>query len=292
LRDYDDSPTRVNTAISSIEQGKELVKLTDGFHPVYEIGKYPVPILYTQTSSIDHTNQISLSGSKFYTAFGSGKPFTKFATNIHATQSDAVPATSRTIPVTTIDLGELEWVPGDITPFSSNDIPLIPTSSTYPTYALLFPLDPLPPAFPTSTNGGTFSDDYRVEGSFTFTTSTIPCKYKGGRGAGEGNFNDSIKHYLARQEISSTQILSFTLSPYIKPPLEPDNIVEYVSEIVDNCINSAAFVDAVIMMSGKSLEDINKIDSLDLVKLFIDGMLEHNLLEFKAFYVGIGLDHA
>jgi hypothetical protein len=231
LRDYDNSPTRVNTAISSIEQGKELVKLTDGFHPVYEIGKYPVPILYTQTSSIGCTNQISLSGSKFYTAFGSGEPFTRFAVNIHATQSDAVPATSRTIPVTTIDLGELEWVPGDITPFSSNDIPLIPTSSTYPTYALLFPLDPLPPAFPTSTNGGTFSDDYRVEGSFTFTTSTIPCKYKGGRGAGEGNFNDSIKHYLARQEISSTQILSFTLSPYIKPPLEPDNIVEYVNTI-------------------------------------------------------------
>ena len=231
LRDYDDSPTRVNTAISSIEQGKELVKLTDGFHPVYEIGKYPVPILYTQTSSIGHTDQISLSGSKFYTAFGSGKPFTKFATNIYATQSDAVPATSRTIPVTTIDLGELEWTPDDITPFSSNDVPLIPTSSVYPTYALLFPPDPLPPASPPSTDGGTFSDDYRVEGSFTFTTSTIPCKYKGGRGAGEGNFNDSIKHYLARQEISSTQILSFTLSPYIKPPLEPDNIVKYVNTI-------------------------------------------------------------
>jgi hypothetical protein len=231
LRDYDDSPTRVNTAISSIEQGKELVKLTNDFHPVYEVGKYPVPILYTQISSIDHTNQIALSGSKFYTAFGSGKPFTKFATNIYATQSDAVPATSRTIPVTSMDLGKLEWTPSGITPFKSNDVPLIPTSSIYPTYALLFPLDPLTPASPPNTNGGTFSDDYRVEGSFTFTTSTIPCKYKGGRGAGEGNFNDSVKHYLARQEITSTDILSFTLSPYIKPPLENDNISKYENTI-------------------------------------------------------------
>ena len=68
LRDYDAEPTRVNTAISNIEQGKELAELTDGLHSVFKIGAYPAPILYTQISSLNHVNEIALSGSKFYSA--------------------------------------------------------------------------------------------------------------------------------------------------------------------------------------------------------------------------------
>jgi predicted phage terminase large subunit-like protein len=66
--------------------------------------------------------------------------------------------------VTTIDLGELEWTPDDITPFSSNDVPLIPTSSVY-TYAgacyvnidntsqQVNPIVVIDPAFSTGKNG-------------------------------------------------------------------------------------------------------------------------------------------
>jgi hypothetical protein len=236
LKDYDYKPTRVNTAISTIEQGKELVKLTDGLHSVHTVGAYPVPILYTQTSSMGNVDSIALSGSEFFTALGfnNGDPvnFLKLGIDIFATQSDATSATDRLTPVSSIDLGKLTWGPNDITPFTSNISPTTyPTSSVYPTSSLLFPLDTESRASPPNTAGGRLSDNYRVEGSFTFTTSTIPCKYKGGRGVGENDLESSIKFYLGREEISNSKILAFTLSPYIKPPASDDLVGNYVNTI-------------------------------------------------------------
>jgi hypothetical protein len=139
LRDYDNKPTRVNTSISNIEQGKELVKLTDGLHPVHTVGAYPVPILYTQTSSIGYADSISLSGSNFYSALGLGKDFIKLGIDIYSTQSSATSPVSATSP-TNLTLTELQWLPINITPFDSNTSPTtLPTSSTYPTYVILFP---------------------------------------------------------------------------------------------------------------------------------------------------------
>ena len=235
LKDYDSKPTRVNIAISSIEQGKELVKLTNDLHSVHTVGAYPVPILYTQTSSMGNVDSIALSGSEFFTALGFNNgqavDFLKLGIDIFATQSDATSATDRLTPVSSIDLGKLTWAPSDITPFINNTLPTYPTSSVYPTSSLLFPLDTESRASPPNTPGGRLSDNYRVEGSFTFTTSTIPCKYKGGRGVGENDLESSIKFYLGREEISSSKILAFTLSPYIKPPTSADVVGNYINTI-------------------------------------------------------------
>ena len=246
LKDYDGTPTRVNTAISSIEQGKELVRLTDGLHPVHTVGAYPVPILYSQTSSIGHANEIPLSGSKFFTAFGlNPPPFIRLGIDIYATQS-ITPNTSRLTPVG-LTLDNAEWSPSDISPLETNTSPTFyPTSSALPSQALLFPLDSTGSASPKSTPGGTLSDNYRVLGSFTFTTSTIPGKYTGTRNR---DTNESISFFIEKpvskrntfgtwfitDPISGVPILytnrwfQFKLSPYIKPPFSDDVLGEYVN---------------------------------------------------------------
>jgi hypothetical protein len=226
LRDYDNKPTRVNTSISNIEQGKELVKLTNGLHSVHTVGAYPVPILYTQTSSIGHVNSISLSGSSFYSALGLGKTFTKLGIDIYSTQSSATSPVSATSP-TNLTLTELQWLPINITPFSSNTSPTtLPTSSTYPTYAILFPNDVN--GNPSNTAGGDLSDNYIVEGSFTFTTSTMPAVYKGTARAYEEGY---IKNYLDsdKNENFSTKRFTFDLKPNVKLPTSNDNLVNYVN---------------------------------------------------------------
>jgi hypothetical protein len=229
LRDYDNSPTRVNTAVSSIEEGKELAKLTDGLHPVFKVGAYPVPILYTQTSSIGYTDEISLSGSNFYSALGLGKDFIKLGINIYSTQSSAIPAANRTQSQDLSAVQELEWLPANITPFDSNTSPTtFPTSSIYPTYAILFPTND------TSSSQGAgagkiLSDNYVVKGSFTFTTSTIPAEY-----AGRDSRNAYLKDYLDRKPYRKTQTIQTNLVPYRKSPSSNDNVGSYT-------INSEGF---------------------------------------------------
>lgn len=230
LRDYDNSPTRVNTAISSIEQGKELVKLTDGLSSVYKVGSYPTPILYTQTSSIGNATEISLSGSQFYSALGLGKSFIKLGIDIFSTQSAAIPATNRTQSQDLSAVQDLAWLPVNITPFISNAPPstIFPTSSNFPTSSILFPI--------TDTNspegqgaGKILSDNYVVKGSFTFTTSTIPAEY-----AGRDSRDAYLKDYLARKPYRKTQTIQTNLIPYRKPPASSDVIGSYV-------INSEGF---------------------------------------------------
>jgi hypothetical protein len=227
LNDYDDKPTRVNTAISSIEEGKELVKLTEGLSSVYTIGEYPVPILYTQTSSIGHVNEISLSGSKFYSALGGiDKDFIKLGIDIFSTQSDAPSATNRTQSLD-IDINELEWFPVDITPFKSNTPPssftTLPTSSVYPTYAILFPDDDADS--PEGSGAGKIlSDNYIVKGSFTFTTSTIPAEYSG---RDTPSIDAYLKDYRERNPYRRTNVIQVNLTPYRKPPGDPDDVLNY-----------------------------------------------------------------
>jgi len=259
LRDYDEKPTRVNTAISSIEQGKELVKLTDGLHPVHTVGAYPVPILYTQTSSIGYASSIPLSGSQFFTAFGvGGGDFIRLGIDIYATQS-VTPNTSRLTP-TNLSSNAITWAPSDITPLKTNISPTFyPTSSALPSQAFLFPLDNTGSASPLLTPGGTLSDNYRVIGNFTFTTSTIPGKYTGGD---KEDLESSIKFFVDKPTskrndfgtlfegspflgtfvIYPNRWFLFKLSPYIKPPLSNDVSGSYVNNNEGFKINKVKLV--------------------------------------------------
>ena len=227
LRDYDNTPTRVNTAISTIEQGKELVKLTDGLHSVHTIGAYPVPVLYTQTSSIGHVDEISLSGSNFYSALGLGKDFIKLGIDIYSSQSSATTPSSAILS-TNLTLTELQWLPVNITPFNSNTLPTtFPTSSVYPTYVILFPINDN--NSPQGAGAGKIlSDNYVVEGSFTFTTSTMPAVYKGSNNANEAGY---IKDYLDNKKNGdfTTKRFTFDLKPNVKSPSSGDNISNYIN---------------------------------------------------------------
>jgi len=212
LNDYDSNPTRTNISIQNIEESKELSKLNEGLASLHEIGKYPVPILYSQTSSIGHSNEIALSGSRFYSTLGVGIDILNLGININSNQSSAISTTS---PLSSQPLinNILKFDSNDITPFQDNE--RIPTSSLIEggdKFAILFPNDPSAPN--PNTPGENLSTNYRVEGNFTFTTSTIPAKY---RGANNIRTDRYIKNYLERTKTSSTKLLTFNLYPYIKP---------------------------------------------------------------------------
>ena len=225
LKDYDNKPTRVNVSIQNIEEYKELTKLTSGLPSVYAIGEYPIPILYTQTSSIGHVNEIALSGSKFYSTLGIGEEFLNLGANIYATQSFNAAVAPKSPQ--NLSLNTLKYVSSDITPFISNNDPTtLPTSSLTigdDKFALLFPLDNSNRLGDEKNKpGGILSDDYKVEGSFTFTTSTIPAKYKGA--LLNSNY---IDNYLDREKVQDSKLLTFNLYTLMKSPIPGDTIENY-----------------------------------------------------------------
>ena len=230
LRDYDAEPTRVNTAISNIEQGKELAELTDGLHSVFKIGAYPAPILYTQISSLNHVNEIALSGSKFYSALGlntDGTPqtFTKLGINIYSIQTASPVPPDKDDP-TNYAATDVIWnTATSITPLTNNTAPTtIPTSSVYPSFSILFPLDPN--ATPPNNIGSPLSDNYFIKGEFTFTTSTMPAFYRGSMNASTPGYTESYRESKNR---TGTKRFTFNLKPYIKPPASDDLKANYIN---------------------------------------------------------------
>jgi len=249
LRDYDNKPTRINTAISSIEQGKELAKLTIGLSPVYNVGTYPVPILYTQTSSVGHASEIIMSGSKFLTALGVGGVFTDFGANIFATQS-SFPTPSN--PSSSVGLPDSNLV------YNTPDIKLTNpdntgrySTSSISTAPILFPHDPN--GTPPNTSGSALSDNYTLNGSFKFTTSTIPARYSG----------DGLKEYKKRDVYYSnignaaTKPIFVNLKPYQKPPTTPDtNINNYILDTTNFKINDVKLT--ITIRPGESNQEVKK----------------------------------
>jgi hypothetical protein len=225
LRDYDNNPTRVNTAISNIEQGKELLQLNEGLSSTFKVGKYPVPILYTQISSVEHANEISLSGSKFYSLLGPDQQILNLGININSVQSFT--QTSSPLSPQNLSINTLKFSSANVTPFINNNDPInIPTSSLNiggEKFAILFPEDPFAPI--PDEPGADLSTNYRVEGNFTFTTSAIPSKYRGANNIRTENY---IKRYLDRRDISNSKLLTFRLYPYIKPIGENDTVINYI----------------------------------------------------------------
>lgn len=257
LRDYDNKPTRINTAISSIEQGKELAKLTIGLSPVYKVGTYPVPILYTQTSSIGCASAIIMSGSKFLTALGVGGVFTDFGANIFATQSQFTLSPSATTAQTLPD-NDLIYVSASIT-FTD------PTASPPPRFTTSS-ISTAPVVFPTESNGkppntagSPLSDNYTLNGSFKFTTSTIPARYSG------DTQSDFRKRDVYRGSVGSlaTKPIFINLKPYQKPPTTPDtNINNYILDTTNFKVNAIKLT--IIVRPGESSQEIKK--TLNLVQ--------------------------
>ena len=212
LYDYDLKPTRVKASLQSIEEAKELSQLNKGLSNTFKLGQYPTPILYTQTSSLGHTNNIILSGSPFFGTLGIGEGFTNYGININAIQSSTdFPLNSSVATSADLTTGGTIKTPtfgdSDVTPFSENTTPNIPTGSN----SILFPHDPLAPT--PNTDGAALSDDYHVDGEFIFYTSTIPAVYKK-KGGG-------TKQYKAGKLHGARYMLNATFQPFVKPPTTP-----------------------------------------------------------------------
>ena len=254
LKDYDNKPTRINTAVSNIEQGKELAKLTVGLSSVYKVGAYPSPILYTQTSSIGHVNSIIMSGSRFLTALGVGGNFTDFGANIFATQS------SFSLPTTQLDTvglpnNNLVYVSASIT-FTDPQVGKFTTSSIN-TAPILFPNDPL--GSPISSAGGKLSTNYTINGSFKFTTSTIPARYSGDT---QTDFRKRDVYY-GNIGTAATKPIFVNLKPYQKPPTTPDtNINNYILDTTNFKVNAIKLT--IIVRPGESSQEIKK--TLNLIQ--------------------------
>jgi len=254
LKDYDNKPTRINTAVSSIEQGKELAELTVGLSPVYKVGAYPSPILYTQISSIGHANSIIMSGSRFLTALGVGGNFTDFGANIFATQS------SFPLPTTQLDTvglpdNNLVYVSASIT-FTDPQVGKFTTSSIN-TAPILFPNDPL--GSPLSSAGGKLSTNYTINGSFKFTTSTIPARYSGDT---QTDFRKRDVYY-SNIGTAATKPIFVNLKPYQKPPTTPDtNINNYILDTTNFKINAVKLT--IIVRPGEPNQEIKK--TLNLIQ--------------------------
>jgi len=256
LRDYDGKPTRINTAISSIEQGKELAQLTVGLSSVYKVGAYPVPILYTQTSSIGHATEIIMSGSRFLTALGVGGNFTNFGANIFATQSSFPTPSS---PTDTVNLpnSNLVYNTPDIKFTDPEGIGRYTTSSVN-NAPILFPNDQY--GTPSGSAGGQLSDNYTLNGSFRFTTSTIPARYSGDtqsdyrkRDVYYGNIGDA-----------ATKPIFVNLKPYQKPPSDLDNLSlsNYILNTTNFKVNAVKLT--ITVRPGEPNQEVKK--TLNLIK--------------------------
>jgi hypothetical protein len=249
LKDYDNKPTRINTAVSSIEQGKELAKLTIGLSPVYKVGTYPAPILYTQTSSIGHTNEIIMSGSRFLTALGVGGNFTDFGANIFATQS------SFPLPTTQLDTvglpdSNLVYTGSDIKLTNPDNLGVYSTSSIS-NAPVLFPNDPY--GTPANTTGSALSDNYTLNGSFKFTTSTIPARYSGDS---QSDYRKRDVYYGSLGALATKPIF-VNLKPYQKPPTTPDNnINNYILNTTNFTINAVKLT--ITIRPGEPNQEVKK----------------------------------
>ena len=164
--DYDSKPTRVKTSLQNIEEAKELSQLNKGLANTFEIGKYPVPILLTQTSSLGHVNSIPLSGSKFYTSLGPGVTFSNFG---YSASAEFVASTAANRQAT-VDFSDT------VANFTSGDIglfePIDGTGSYDGSGEFSFPLDAN--SLTPNTVGANLCDDYQLNGTYKFYTTSIP----------------------------------------------------------------------------------------------------------------------
>lgn len=255
LKDYDNKPTRINTAVSNIEQGKELAKLTVGLSSVYKVGAYPSPILYTQTSSIGHASEIIMSGSRFLTALGVGGNFTDFGANIFATQS-SFPAPTTQLDTIGLPDSNLTYTNSDIN-LTNPDNEGRYTTSSISSAAVIFPTESY--GTPPNTFGGQLSDNYTLNGSFKFTTSAIPARYSG----------DSQSDYRARDVYYgslgslATKPIFVNLKPYQKPStLNPDNLSNYILNTTNFKINGVKLT--ITVRPGEPNQEVKK--TLNLVQ--------------------------
>jgi hypothetical protein len=76
---------------------------------------------------------------------------------------------------------------------------------------------------------------------------------------------------------------------------ETDDPLEFVSKITGNITKSGQhedYTNAVILMSGRSWEEIKQLKSEEVLNLFIDGLLINKIATLKVFCEKLGFSYA
>ena len=64
------------------------------------------------------------------------------------------------------------------------------------------------------------------------------------------------------------------------------DVLDFIGKIVDN-INASghheAYTLSIELMSGKTLQDLQEMDSEDILDLFVDGLMKNKILDLKSF---------
>jgi hypothetical protein len=69
-------------------------------------------------------------------------------------------------------------------------------------------------------------------------------------------------------------------------PDEDSDILEFIGKVVDNMIKAGQltnYADAILLTSGKTIEDIKDLEPPEIIKLFVTGLSENNIFAFKEF---------
>ena len=217
LQDYDLKSTRTKVSLQNIDEVKELSRLNEGISSTFKVGEYPVPILYSQTSSLGHTNNIILSGSPFFGTLGIGNTFTNLGMRSDSVQTPYPTPASRTAHANLSPANTDEFEVGDITVFDGNlDTGNITSTSSVVDGAILLPLDAN--AKTPSTLGEPLSDNYSLNGTYEFFTSTVPAQFQ----------NYTPSHWTERRAYKTPTMFEATVKIYQKSPTATDTDSNYV----------------------------------------------------------------
>ena len=244
LQDYDQKPTRTKVSLQNIDEVKELSRLNKDISNTFKVGEYPVPILYSQTSSLGHTNNIILSGSPFFGTLGIGTTFTNLGMRSNSSQTSYPTPPSRTThanlsPATT-DVFEI----GDITLFDSNfNSSNITSTSSVVDGAILLPLDAN--AETPSTLGEPLSDTYSINGNYEFFTSAVPAQFQ----------NYTPSHWTERRAYKTPTMFEATVKIYQKSPTATDADNNYVLSTSNIDQSSISVTLTIIVDAGNSGEE-------------------------------------
>lgn len=173
IRDINNEVTQIQPVIQNREDAEELGELENNTE-IFRVGEFPYPILYSQTSATTFSQNLPISGS---TAF-----FTSEEVDIDTYRNYAFNTTDNTVANAFPIQGNLQdpinvpltkLVPTTIAGTGLNNLSSDIFSSTGTT--LSFPSTPL-------------TDQYTIEGSFTFYTSALPYRRSYGVGSQRDNW--------------------------------------------------------------------------------------------------------
>lgn len=71
-----------------------------------------------------------------------------------------------------------------------------------------------------------------------------------------------------------------------KEEIKEDTVLQFIGKIVDNLIEAGKhsnYVDAILLMKHKRLEDIKDLPTKEIIGLFVEGLAENDIFAFRQF---------